>query len=508
FFDVLATYPAGMRIPDYNFYYEADAAHNPDGKVVWTDAYLDPAGSGWMVSAIAPVHGPERLEAVVGIDVTVATIVDEVLDLDLAHGGYAILVSRDGTILALPPAGEADFGLGELTTGDYRTAITQDTFKPGAFNIYRRDGLADLSGALVQSPAGDSRIDLGRPMLASWATVAGPEWKLIVLAAERAVLQDATDLRAQLAFVSKGMIAILILFYLGFFAFLWARSAAMSRRVARPLAEIEANMARIAEGGRVDAGHAYGVTELQALGDHLVTMGEKISAANRAKSNFLSAMSHELRTPLNAVMGMADLLAETEPDAGRRKMAGAIRRAGSHLLSLVEGVIDLARLDKDELRPSLAPVDPVAIADAAAQPWRAEAAERGIAIGVLPPDAALPPLRSDAAILARILGQLVANAVKYNHAAGTVRITFAAGQDALRIAVTDTGLGIAADKVGRLFTAFDRLGHENTAIAGAGVGLTVAQRLAALLGGRIEVASREGEGSTFTLHLPLAQGAG
>jgi hypothetical protein len=97
YFDVVGIYPPKMDIPSYNFYYEADATHNPDRNVVWTDPYVDPAGSGWMVSAIAPSYGPDRLEAVVGIDVTIGTIIAQVLDLDLQGDSYAILVSRDGT---------------------------------------------------------------------------------------------------------------------------------------------------------------------------------------------------------------------------------------------------------------------------------------------------------------------------------------------------------------------------------------------------------------------------
>lgn len=506
YFDVLATYPAGMDIPSYNFYYEADAVHNPDRKVVWTDAYLDPAGSGWMVSAIAPSYdrngAGDRLDAVVGIDVTVASIIDEVLDIDLDHDGYAILVSRDGTILALPPEAEADLGLGELTQGDYQTAVMQDTFKPEAFNIYRRTEMGDIVAALETAPSGSAKVDLGRPIFASWATVGGPEWKLIVLTAEASVLGEAGSLRAQLAYVSFGMLGILVVFYLGFFAFLWTRSAAMSRRVAQPLAEIEANMARIAEGGRPPATHAYAVTELQALGDHLVTMGAKLDTANRAKSNFLSAMSHELRTPLNAVIGLSELLREDLPADQRTKMARAIHTAGQHLLALVEGVMDLSRIEKNEVRPDLTEVDVLRAALRAADPWRAEAQERGIAIVIDPPSGVPPSVRADADILDRILRQLIANAVRYNRQGGQVRIGLTVEDGTVAISVTDTGVGIAADLVPRLFTAFDRLGHENTTIAGTGIGLSISQRLAGLIGARIAVKSREGEGSTFTLHLP------
>lgn len=502
FFDVLATYPAGMNIPDYNFYYEADAAHNPDRTVVWTDAYLDPAGSGWMVSAIAPAYSPDRLEGVVGIDLTVASIVDEVLDIALDHDGYAILVSRDGTILALPPAGEVDFGVGELTTADYKTAVMEDTFKPEAFNVFRRPELAGLAEALARGTEGKAKIDLGRPLFASWATVAGPEWKLIVLTAEADVLGEATSLREQLAFISYAMLAILVVFYLGFFAFLWARSTAMSRRVAQPLTEIEANMARIVEGDRVPATHHYAVSELQALGDHLVTMGDRLTAANRAKSSFLSAMSHEFRTPLNAILGLSEILRDEEQDPARRRMASAVNSAGKHLLALVEGVMDLARIDKDEIRPNLDPVDLQQAAAKVVATLQPDAAAQGVKMTLAPRADGPVMVRADAAILDRILRQLLGNAIKYNRANGSVGVAIDISGGTVGVAVSDTGTGIPPERIERLFTPFDRLGHENSSIAGTGVGLVVAQRLAGLMGGRITATSRAGEGSVFTLHLP------
>jgi hypothetical protein len=105
-----------MDIPSYNFYYEADATHNPGRGVVWTDAYVDPAGHGWMVSSIAPVWSDGRLEGVVGIDVTLKTIIDRLLGLQLPWSGYAILVDREGEIIALPPLGEQDFKLREVVS--------------------------------------------------------------------------------------------------------------------------------------------------------------------------------------------------------------------------------------------------------------------------------------------------------------------------------------------------------------------------------------------------------
>ena len=507
-FDVLAIYPPKMNIPSYNLYYEADATHNPDRTVVWTDAYVDPAGAGWMVSAIAPAYAPDRpdfLEGVVGIDITIDTIVDQVLDIDFKGDGYAILVGRDGTILALPPEGEGDLGVSELIDHSYEDAILQDTFKPDSFNLYRRAELFPIGEAIQSAPVGQTRVDLGRPMIASWATIAGPQWKLIVLTSEQSLLTGATTLRDELAFVSWVMLALLVLFYLGFFLFLWRRSVAMSARVARPLAEIEGNMIRISEGGTVPPGHAYAVAELQTVGDHLVKMGERLQMANRAKANFLSAMSHEFRTPLNAVIGFSDLLAAGEKplDPDQKKQVAAISRAGWQMLKLVDGVIELARIEQGETGGTPRPLDPgVALRNAVEE---ARAALRDDAVTLRFDDRApLPKVMGDPEIIHRIIAELISNGVKYNRPGGSVTLSTAIDGDRLAIHVRDTGIGIPAALHPRLFTPFDRLGHENGTIGGTGIGLTICRRLAEQIGGTIGVDSREGQGSTFTLRLALA----
>jgi signal transduction histidine kinase len=517
-FDVLAIYPPKMDIPSYNFYYEADARHNPERDVVWTDSYVDPAGSGWMVSAIAPVYaggdaaggdgGDAKLEAVVGIDVTIGSIVEDVLDIELEGDGYAVLVGRDGTILALPPAGEADLGVSALIEHSYSQAILQDTFKPDSFNLYRRAELFSVADALQSAPEGQSMVDLGRPMIAAWATVAGPQWKLIVLTSESSVLSRAVTLREELTQLIQGMLAVLVVFYLVFFLFLWRRSVAMSARVAEPLAEIESNMGKIAAGGSVPSGHRYAVAELQAVGDHLVTMGEKLKAASRAKASFLSAMSHEFRTPLNAIIGYSDLLSATKahPLAPEdQRQVQAISAAGWQLLQLVDGVIELSRIEQGEVLHSLQPLDVWPSLEQAVATLRGEpAGPMGVTVRLEEPGAPLPQIKTDAVIMRRIVTHLVANGVKYNRDGGSVTVSLAVEAGRMAIRVTDTGIGIVPELQPRLFTPFDRLGRENGTISGTGIGLAICRRLADLIGAEIGFESRAGQGSTFTLYLPLA----
>ncbi|MBX9926760.1 MAG: hypothetical protein K2Y05_10410, partial [Hyphomicrobiaceae bacterium] len=439
---------------------------------------------------------------------TISSIVEDVLDIELEGDGYAILVSRDGTILALPPAGERDLGVTALIEHSYSQAILQDTFKPDSFNLYRRAELFSVAEALQSAPEGQQMVDLGRPMIAAWATIAGPQWKLITLTSEESILTGATTLREQLALVSQGMLAILVLFYLGFFLFLWRRSVAMSARVAEPLAEIERNMGQISAGGSVPPGHRYAVAELQTVGDHLVTMGDKLQAASRAKASFLSAMSHEFRTPLNAIIGYSDLLssARTQPLAPEdQRQVQAISAAGWQLLQLVDGVIELSRIEQGEVLHSLQPQDVLPPLRQAVATVRAEpTGPKGVTVRLEEPKTPLPQAKTDAEILRRVVMQLVANGVKYNRDGGSVTVSLAEVEGRLAIRVSDTGIGIAPELQARLLIPFDRLGHENGTISGAGIGLAICRRLADLIGAEIGVESRAGQGSTFTLYLPLA----
>ena len=464
-----------------------------------------------MVSAIAPVYGAARLEGVVGLDVTIGTIIQQVLNLRLGGDGYAVLIGRDGTILALPPAGEADWGVSEVIDHSYNEAILQDTFKPESFNLFRRAELAEVAAAINEAPSGHHGFDFGRPMIAAWSQIAGPNWTLVVMASESAVLAEATGLRAQLSFVTKGMLAILILFYAGFFLFLWRRSVAMSRRVAQPLAAIEANMARITQGGQIPETHSYEIAELQRVGDHLVQMGIGLQAANRSKAAFLSAMSHEFRTPLNAITGFSELLQTARGevlDAERMRQVQAISDAGRQMLHLVEGVIDLARIEQGGVTHSLGPVDALAVARRAVAGQAEAAARRHLTVSVVEPAQPLPPLRGDADILTRILGHLMSNAVKYNRDGGRVVLEFVPAPDSLAFVVRDTGHGIAQESQARLFQPFERLGQENSTIGGAGIGLAISRRLADQTGCRITLDQSSPQGSSFSLHVPVLQRVG
>jgi PAS domain S-box-containing protein len=233
---------------------------------------------------------------------------------------------------------------------------------------------------------------------------------------------------------------------------------------------------------------------------------EKAAAeeASRAKSEFLSRMSHELRTPLNAVLGFAQLMLE-DPSQGlpdrQRERTERIRNAGKHLLALIDDVLDLTSVEVSGITTA-----PVALAPLVQETlqWLAPAARQ--ASVALSAGALHGSVMADARRLRQVVANLLSNAVKYNRPGGSAQIECIAGDDPplLGLRVLDTGRGLTAAQMQRLFEPFNRLGAERSEIEGTGIGLTIVRALVERMGGRIEVDSRPGEGSEFRVWLPRA----
>jgi PAS domain S-box-containing protein len=254
------------------------------------------------------------------------------------------------------------------------------------------------------------------------------------------------------------------------------------------------------------AGTVQDVTEQVKAQHALIKAREEAENANRAKTEFLSSMSHELRTPMNAILGFSQLL-EIDPTLDRKQSESIseIRRAGNHLLQLINEVLDLARIESGIYVMSTEPVVlPELIREcyALVQPM---AAARDIEIVVDVEGS--PAVLADHTRLKQVLLNLLSNAVKYNRVAGRVEIgTRESGHGRLRILVRDTGMGIPEASRHRIFDAFTRLHEEQVRVEGTGIGLTITRKLVELMGGRIEFSSTVGSGSCFEVELPLAEG--
>jgi signal transduction histidine kinase len=224
--------------------------------------------------------------------------------------------------------------------------------------------------------------------------------------------------------------------------------------------------------------------------------------ANLAKSEFLSKMSHELRTPLNAILGFGQLLELDDLTSEQSESVDHMLRGGRHLLELINEVLDIFRIESGNLSLSPEPVDLLEVVKDIVDLIRPLAAERQLTIQVLaPPDPDLT-VQADRQRLKQVLLNLASNAVKYNRHAGTIRVACQATPDGrVVVAVQDTGPGLSADKMARLFNPFDRLGAEETQVQGTGMGLALSKGLMEAMGGDLTAESVEGKGTTFTVEL-------
>jgi PAS domain S-box-containing protein len=228
-------------------------------------------------------------------------------------------------------------------------------------------------------------------------------------------------------------------------------------------------------------------------------------AANRAKSEFMSRMSHELRTPLNAILGFTQLLEMEEHDERQDESIRHISRAGQNLLQLINEVLEIARLDAGRIQFHVEDFELSAFLRETATLSKPIAARHRVTIHFGSMPGGTPIVRTDRERLKQVFLNLLSNAAKYNRPEGTVTIAVTrAGSERWRVSVTDTGRGIAPERLDRIFIPFEQLGVKEGATEG-GIGLALCHRLVNALGGELGVESALGEGSTFWVQLPSAE---
>ncbi|CAN95734.1 two-component hybrid sensor and regulator [Sorangium cellulosum So ce56] len=510
-------------------------ANNPEGKPRWTPTSYDPGAREWMVSVVVPFFRDGVFAGSAGHDVTVNAVMDSFRELSLYPGTEHALVRGDGTVLVSSVHQDKIHGSkGTLTV----ESIGDDDLKR-AFEAAKRD---DAAEAHVVGGT-DQRVIVA-------ARIAAPDWVLLTDVPRAALLSSVKGLYWDYWLIAAFSILALV-----------ALPVLVIMRVTLPSVRQLVTAAERIRGGDLEQRfEASGTREFVHIGDALNGMAQQLretfaalaktneeleqrveqrtaelkeatvaaDAANRAKSDFLANMSHELRTPLNGILGYAQILKRSR-SLGEQDLRGVevIAESGSHLLTLINDVLDLAKIESRTMEIHPNDFHFPSFLNATAEICRIRAEQKGIAF-VFKPGPALPEgVRADQRRLRQILLNLLGNAIKFTEN-GSVTFTVAevpggsrgARKDLpedgaspesrtkthrIRFEIEDTGTGIGAEHLDQIFLPFKQVGDKSRHREGTGLGLAISQRIVTLMGGSIQVRSELGKGSVFWMDLTLAE---
>jgi len=231
----------------------------------------------------------------------------------------------------------------------------------------------------------------------------------------------------------------------------------------------------------------------------------QLESASRHKSEFLANMSHELRTPLNAIIGFSEVLSERmfgEINEKQAEYIGDILESGHHLLSLINDILDLSKIEAGRMELELSEFDLPAIIESTLALVRERAARRGITLERTV-DEHIGTIHADERKVKQVLLNLLANALKFTPVGGKIGLRAAVSDGVAELSVTDTGVGIAPEEQEAVFEEFRQVGTVSKKAEGTGLGLAISRKFVELHGGKIWVQSRIGSGSTFAFRLPL-----
>lgn len=235
--DVAKQYGEHIHMEDFNFYYLADAKHNPSKIPVWTGAYLDPAGNGWMASCVVPIYNKDKLEGVTGIDMTIETFVKNILDLDLPWNAKAFLLDENGAVLAMPKEIEKIAGLDKIKKQGYTgEALTTTVDQSEEYNILKNKNANSSMKKMIEQNQKSGILETNdKTYMMFQEVIPSTKWRFVIMVDEDIVLEPINKLKTLSNNIGYAAILLMVLFYIAFFIYLMKKSKSLAQNIASPI---------------------------------------------------------------------------------------------------------------------------------------------------------------------------------------------------------------------------------------------------------------------------------
>ncbi len=535
--DAVEQFNNAPDVAAFDFYYLADKAHNPQRKTVWTELYWDPAGLGWMVSSIAPVYRTNELMGVVGIDITLDKMTDQIINVQIEETGFAFLMSQSGQAIAFPERAAPFLGFTDSLKGNFGDNEQFSFFltraNDTAFQTIIQNMQAGQAGLAIYThpQAGQKYFFAYHPISQTgWSVgIVVPQEEVIrpALATNQKITHNTQAAANTIARQSQQTTNSLIWVLLGIVVVIIPLATVFSRTISNPIKVLENGSKQIGQGDlahRININSGDEIEELaktfNQMASELETKVAEIEAANtelrqldELKSQFISMASHELRTPLIAIQGYVDLLREDDAadDTERLQMLDIVSRNTNRLARIVTELLDISQIEENKLVLQTEPVLLAEVIREVTAELKPSLNNRGHSL-TLNIEPNLPPAAADRDRIAQVIINLLGNAIKYTPDGGKITIQARRVDNTIQVSISDTGIGIKPEDLPKLFKRFSTVGdvtkHKSGKTefmaGGTGLGLSIIKGIIKAHGGEVWVNSQYGQGSTFHVSLPLA----
>ena len=284
--DSFDVFPSDINMTNYNFYYLADANHNPNRKSVWTDVYLDPAHKGWLLSIIAPIHNKDILEGVTGIDVSLENFISSFLKLKLPYDGKSFVMNKNGNLIAMQNELTNIFGIDNLNSYSYKKdeKIEETVYKNLEFNIenFKNEELVNTINRLIKQDLSQNSVMInGKKYLLFLEEVKKTNWYVISFIEEDKVLENVKNLEQEYKIVGYLVVGFIFIFYILFFIFLSKKAKEFVSQIVEPLKNMILVTKNIGENNSISFDKQSNIIELDELNKNFVQLISELDSKTK-----------------------------------------------------------------------------------------------------------------------------------------------------------------------------------------------------------------------------------